>query len=141
MIIDPKGEILADGGGQDDILFADIDLDAGREAGDALGGITTDYRARLFRERNPKAYGILVDPEPPALTKLGHVQVPSIKEAAKLMNEGLTTGGDAYREAEKLLSEGKKEEARERFQELSDHFGTIWIGRASRTKLEEIAGE
>ena len=95
-------------------------------------------RARLFRERNPKAYGILVDPEPPALTKLGDVFVPSVKEAARLTNEGLTTGADAFTEADKLMSDGKAEEARARFEELSEHFGTIWIGRSARQRLKEM---
>lgn len=138
-IIGPKGEILAEGGGQDDILYADIDPKGGRESGDALGGLTSDFRARLFRERNPKAYGILVDPEPPALTRLKDVYVPTIKEASRLMNEALTTGSDAYAEADKLLAEGNVEEARLRFEELEKHFGTIWVGRSAGRKLKEIA--
>jgi len=138
MVIDPKGEILAERPGGDEIIYADIDLHGGREAGDALGGLTSDYRARLFRERNPRAYAILVDPEPPALTKLKDVYVPSIKEAARLMNEGLTTGADAFNEADQMLKDGKKDEARKRFEELSESFGTIWIGNSARKRLQEM---
>jgi hypothetical protein len=36
-------------------------------AGDALGGTMKDFRARLFRERNPAAYRILTDENPPGL--------------------------------------------------------------------------
>ncbi len=139
MIISPKGEILADGGREPDaIVTADIDLASGRDAGDALGGITTDFRARLFRERVPGAYGILMDEHPPILDKLRDISVPSHEEAAALCAEGLTTGADAFYEAERWLSEGKIEDARRRFEELSRHFGTIWIGRVSRDRLRDL---
>lgn len=140
MVISPKGEILADGsGGADAIVTADIDPTSGRDAGDALGGITTDFRARLFRERVPSAYGILMDEHPPVLDKLKDIPVPSPEEAAALFAEGLTTGADAFYEAERWLSEGKIEEAQSRFEELSERFGTIWIGRASRDRLENLS--
>lgn len=34
---------------------------------------------------------------------------------------------------------GKTEEAKRRFEELANRFGTTWIGRASRGRLETIA--
>jgi len=140
MIISPKGEVLAEGGREPDaIVTAEIDLNSGRDAGDALGGVTTDFRARLFRERVPSAYGILMDEHPPILDKLRDIPVPSPEEAAALFAEGLTTGADAFYEAEKWLSQGKIEEARRRFEELSQHFGTTWIGRVSRDRLKKIA--
>lgn len=140
MVISPKGEILAEAGReQDAIVFADIDPAGGRETGDALGGLTSDFRARLFRERNPEAYRILVDENPPVLEKLKHIPVPSVQEATALMAEGLTTGSDAFYEADRLLSEGKTDEAKQRFEKLSEHFGTLWIGRASRERLQKIA--
>jgi predicted amidohydrolase len=139
MVIGPKGEILAEGGkAQDAVVAADIDLAEGREAGDSLGGLTRDFRARLFRERNPAAYAILTDPHPPALDKLKHVPVPSIAEASALMAEGLTTGADAFYEADRWLAEGKTEAARQRFAELGARFGTTWIGRVSRERLEKL---
>lgn len=140
MVIGPKGEIFSEGGSEPDaIVTADIDPAGGREAGDALGGLTSDYRARLFRERNPEAYRILVDPHPPALEKLKGVPVPSVEEASTLMAEGLTTGADAFHEADRWLTEGRVEAAKRRFEELSGHFGTLWIGRVSRERLEKIA--
>jgi predicted amidohydrolase len=140
MVLSPKGEILADGGREPDaIVIADIDLSSGREAGDALGGLTSDFRARLFRERTPAAYGVLLDENPPILQKLKDVPVPTVEEAARLFAEGITTGADAFYEADRWLAEGKVEEAHRRFEELAAHFGTLWIGRASRERLAKIA--
>ena len=141
LIINPKGEIIADGGREPDaIVTADIDLSSGRDAGDALGGITSDFRARLFRERVPSAYGILMDETPPVLERLRDVPVPSAEEVGELCAEGMTTGADAFYEAEGWLAEGKVEEARVRFEALSERFGTVWIGNASRERLAAIAG-
>jgi len=141
LVISPKGEVIADGGREPDaIVAADIDLASGRDTGDALGGITSDFRARLFRERVPSAYGILTDERPPVLGRLSGVTVPSGKEGAELCAEGMTTGADAFYEAEGWLAEGKVEEARLRFQALSERFGTLWIGNVSRERLKAIAG-
>ena len=139
LIIGPKGQILTEGGDEPDALvFADIDPTTGRDAGDALGGITSDFRARLFRERVPEAYGILTADHPPILNKLKDVPVPSPEGAAALFAEGLTTGADAFYTAEQWLAEGKTEVARIRFEELATHFGSLWIGRASRERLAAI---
>jgi len=139
MVISPKGEILADGGRKPDaIVTADINPTSGRDAGDALGGVTSDFRARLFRERIPAAYGILMAEQPPILEKVKDVSVPSADEAAALFAEGLTMGADAFYEAEHWLAEGKVEAAKCRFESLSEHFGTLWIGRASRERLKKI---
>jgi predicted amidohydrolase len=140
MVLSPKGEVLAEGGQEPDaIVTADIDPSCGREAGDALGGLTSDYRARLFRERTPAAYGILLEEDPPILQKLKEVPVPCVEEAALLFAEGLTTGADSFYEADRWLAEGKVEAARKRFQELAERFGTLWIGRAARERLGKIA--
>ena len=139
MIIDPKGEIVAEGGnGADAIVAAQIDVAGGRDAGDALGGITDDFRARLFRERNPAAYRILTDAHPPVLDKLQGVEVPSIERAAQMCAEGMTVGADAFYEGDKWLEEGRLEAARQRFTELAARFGTIWIGRVAQQRLAEM---
>ncbi len=136
LIISPTGKILADGGSEPDaIVIADIDPGSGREAGDALGGLTSDFRARLFRERTPAAYGILLDEHPPILDKLKHIPVPTPQEAARLFQEGITTGADAFNEADRLRTVGCIEEANRRFIELSERFGTLWIGIAARERL------
>ena len=139
LIISPQGQILAEGANEPDaVVCADIDLASGRDAGDALGGITSDFRARLFRERVPSAYGILMDENPPILDKLRDIPVPSPEEASSLFAEGITTGADAFYEAEAWLAEGKVTEARVRFEQLSEHFGTLWIGRVSRDRLANL---
>jgi len=139
MVINPHGEIIADGGSEPDaIVTADIDLSAGREAGDALGGTVSDFRARLFGERVPSAYGILTDASPPGVARLSHVDVPTGEVAAALCAEGMTTGADAFYAADRLRAAGKTAEATRAFQELSDHFGTLWIGRVARERLEAV---
>jgi len=137
MIISPKGEILAEGGGADRIIAADIDPTGGRDSGDAHGGVTEDFRARLFRERNPAAYGMLTTEHPPALERLEHIAVPTVQQASDMFNEALTTGADAFYEAEEWQKEGRLLEARARFEQLSERFGTAWIGRASRERLAD----
>jgi predicted amidohydrolase len=141
LVISPQGETLADGGREPDaIVAADIDPAGGREAGDALGGLTSDFRARLFRERVPSAYGVLMEERPPILDQLKDIPVPSPEEAAARFAEGLTTGADAFYEAERWLAEGRVEEAKRRWEELSEHFGTLWIGRAARDRLQRLTG-
>ena len=76
---------------------------------------------------------------PPILEKLKQIHVPSSEQAAALFAKGLTTGADAFYEADSWLSRGKAEEARQVFKELAERFGTTWIGRASRERLETIA--
>jgi predicted amidohydrolase len=141
MIIGPKGQILAEAeGGGDCIVAADVDLTSGREAGDSLGGMTKDFRARLFRERNPAAYRILTDEHPPALTRLRHVEVPSEAEAAALFAEAITTGTERFYEAERLQKAGEMAAAREIFADLGARFGTLWMGTVARQRLAELDG-
>ncbi|HJN18717.1 MAG TPA: hypothetical protein QGH10_24655, partial [Armatimonadota bacterium] len=136
----PKGDILAEGGSEPDaIVMADIDLATGRDAGDAIGGLTTDFRARLFAERTPSAYGILTEERPPVLDRLRDIPVPSGEEASALGAEALTRGADAFYRADALLAEGKLEEARTQFEELAAKYGTIWIANVARERLEVIS--
>ena len=138
MVISPQGEILAEGGGPDVIVAVDIDPGGCREAGDALGGTTTDFRARLFRERNPAAYGILTDPHPPALGRLDHVSMPTVAEAAARFADGLTWGAEAFYEAEEWARQGRTAQAAQRFTELAGRFGSTWIGRVSLERLDAL---
>lgn len=140
MIIGPKGTVLttADGGG-DQLVVADVDLTAGREAGDALGGTTADFRARLFRERNPAAYRILTEPNPPALERLADVPMPSAQEASDRFAEGITTGSERFYEADRLQKAGDLNAAIAIYQELGDRFGTLWMGRVSRQRLATLS--
>ena len=141
LIIGPKGDILADGGSEPDaIVMADIDPGAGREAGDAIGGMTEDFRARLFAERVPSAYGILTEECPPIRDRVRHIHVPSGEESSSLGAEALTTGADAFYEAERWAAEGKSEAAIARYRALAERFGTLWIGRAAADRLADLTG-
>jgi predicted amidohydrolase len=142
LIIGPRGDILAEGGSEPDaIVTADIDPSAGREAGDAISGTTEDFRARLFAERVPSAYAILTDERPPIRERLRHIHVPAGEAASALGAEALTTGADAFYEAERWVAEGKVEAAVARYQALVERFGTIWIGRVAAERLADLTAQ
>lgn len=90
MIISPRGEILASAEGPDGIVFADVDPGKGRQGGDAMNH-QQDMRARLFRERNPDAFGILTESNPPILEKIP-IEI-SQQEAGRIAAERLKTLG------------------------------------------------
>jgi predicted amidohydrolase len=138
MIISPLGKVLAEGKGPNDIAIAEIDPFGGREAGDALNS-QADMRARLFRERNPAAYGLLTDPNPPVLKKVP--QSTTIDEAVRIGAKTLTIGNERFAEAQALLKAGKTADARRAFEKLCEEFPRTWVDRASRSQLEKIRGE
>jgi len=135
MIISPQGKVLAEGTGPDDIAIADIDPFSGREAGDALN-FQTDMRARLFRERNPAAYGILTDPNPPALQKLP--VATTVEEAVRIGAKTLTVGNERFDAAEALSREGKTAEAIRAYEQLCIDFPGTWIDRAAQKRLGSL---
>ena len=135
MIISPQGKVLAEGKGPDGIAIADINPYSGREAGDALN-FQTDMRARLFRERNPAAYGILTDPSPPALKKLP--VTTTVEEAVRVGAKTLTVGNERFEAAEALLREGKTAEAARAYEKLCAEFPGTWIDRAARNRLASL---
>ncbi len=139
MIVGPRGQILAQAETTGDCLVAaDVDVTTGRAAGDALGGTTADFRARLFRERNPAAYRVLTDENPPALARLRHVAVPTEAEASAMFAEGITTGSERFYEAERLQAAGDIEAARSIYQDLGARLGTLWMGTAARQRLAQL---
>jgi hypothetical protein len=103
-----------------------------------LGGTTQDFRARLWREHNPAAYAVLVDPQPPALRRLAGVPVEDVATSGDRFAAALTTGAEAFDEGERWLQAGNAARARARFVELLAQFGTVWIGRAARERLARI---
>jgi predicted amidohydrolase len=135
MIISPQGTVLAEGRGRDDIAMAEIDPFGGREAGDALNS-QTDMRARLFRERNPAAYGVLTDPNPPVLKKIP--QTITVDEAVRIGAATLTVGNERFRQADDLLKAGKTSEAAAAFEKLRAEFPHTWIDRVARERLARI---
>ncbi|HMC89038.1 MAG TPA: nitrilase-related carbon-nitrogen hydrolase, partial [Gemmataceae bacterium] len=137
MIVSPQGKIIARAQGPDGLAIADIDPFAGREGGDAMNH-QLDMRARLFRERNPAAYGILTDPKPPVLAK-----VPldiTIEEAADISARVLTIGEDEFKAAEALARAGKKDQAVAAFEQLRKSYRGSWIDRVSAERLKTLRG-
>jgi predicted amidohydrolase len=135
VIVSPQGRILADGGRTGSIAMADIDPFTGRAGGDALNS-QADMRARVFRERNPAAYGILSDPNPPVLKKIPATITPD--EAVRLGDATLTVGEDRFSAAEALLRRGQTDLATREFERLRDEFPHTWIDRSARAKLAAI---
>ncbi len=135
MIISPRGKIIARAEGPDDLAIADIDPLDGRQGGDAMNH-QRDMRARLFRERNPAAFGILTDPDPPVLQKvpIGITQ----KEAGRIAARVLTTGEEEFRQAESLARAGKTDEAIAAFNRLRAEYRGSWIDRIAAERLRTL---
>jgi predicted amidohydrolase len=138
MILSPQGTVLAEGNGPDDIAVADLDPFGGREGGDALNA-QVDMRARLFRERNPAAYGLLTDPNPPVLKKIP--ATITVDEAVRLWGKLLTTGEDRFQQAEDLLKSGKPREAILAFEQLRVDFPETWVDRSARKRLAALQSQ
>lgn len=135
MIISPKGKVVADTKEGDGLAIADIDPFGGRDGGDAFNK-QPDLRGRLFRERIPAAYGVLVDSHPPALDKVKSNVTK--EEAIRTMAIGITTGEERFNQAQSLLRAGKKEEAIRLFEQLCKDCPTSWIDLASRAQLKNL---
>ena len=134
MIISPQGKIVAQAEGADGLAIADIDPRGQREGGDALNW-QRDMRARLFRERNPEAFRILTDTNPPVLAK-----VPislTQQEAGRIMSRTLTVGEDEFKQANDLLQLGRTDEAMTAFERLRKDYPDTWIDRQAQERLAE----
>ncbi len=138
MIVSPLGKVLTEAGEPGGMAVADIDPFGGRETGDALNW-QADMRARLFRERNPAAYGVLTDPNPPVLRKLP--ETTTIEEAVRVGSKTLTVGNERFAEADALWKRGEKEAAIRAFEKLREEFPATWIDRQARNRLATIRGE
>lgn len=135
MIISPKGNVLAEGKGPNGIAMADIDPFGGRAAGDAAN-YQLDMRARLFRERNPAAYGILTEPNPPVLKKIP--ATITVEQAVRIWDKMLTTGEERFDSAEALYRKGDLAQAAAIFRELRAELPGTWIDRAAQKHLASI---
>jgi predicted amidohydrolase len=138
MIVSPKGKILAEGKAPDELVTAEIDPSGGRDGGDAMNW-QKDIRARLFRERSPAAFGRIVEPRPPVLEKLP--QSISVEEAAKVASGALTVGEEKFAKADRLLREGKRDEAAAAFEQLRKDFRGSWIDRVAGERLMKIRAD
>ncbi|HIG53109.1 MAG TPA: hypothetical protein EYG11_14490 [Candidatus Latescibacteria bacterium] len=133
MIIDPKGNIIGEGGSPDDIIITDIDPFTGRDGGNAFDQ-QRDMRARLFRERSPEAFGVIIDPEPPILAKVPTADTP--EEITRRCNGVLTVGAEQFQAADALLKEGKTTEAVEALKKLRAEYPGSWIDRVAGERIE-----
>jgi predicted amidohydrolase len=137
MIISPRGKILARAEGPDGLAIADINPRGGREGGDAMN-TQRDMRARLFRERNPAAFGILTDPAPPVLEKIP-IDI-SRQEAGRIAADVLTVGEEEFGQAEALARQGKTDAAIEAFSRLQKQYLGSWIDRVATERLKVLRG-
>jgi len=135
MIISPQGRILAEAQGADGLAIADIDPFGGREGGDAMNH-ERDMRGRLFRERNPAAFGILTDRNPPVLAKLPATITE--QEAVRMAQRVLTVGEEESRSAAALASQGKTAEAIAAFNRLRNEYRDSWIDRIAAERLAKL---
>jgi predicted amidohydrolase len=135
MIISPRGKIIARAEGSDGLAIADIDPLGGREGGDAMNH-QRDMRARLFRERNPAAFGILTELNPPVLKKVP-IDITQ-REAGRIAASVLTIGEEEFREAESLARGGKIGEAIAAFNRLRTEYRGSWIERVATERLRTL---
>jgi hypothetical protein len=135
MIISPRGKIIARAEGPDGLAVADVDPRGGREGGDAMNH-QRDMRARLFRERNPAAFGILTDPNPPVLQKVP-IEITQ-QEAGRIAAGVLTIGEEEFRQAATLAREGKTAEAVAAFERLRTEYRGSWIDRVAIERLRTL---
>jgi len=135
MIISPRGKIIARAEGSDGLAIADIDPLGGRQGGDAMNH-QRDMRARLFRERNPAAFGILTDPNPPALKKVP-IDITS-REAGRIAAKVLTTGEEEFQQAESLARAGRTSDAIAAFDRLRTEYRGSWIERVATERLRKL---
>jgi hypothetical protein len=135
MIISPRGRILARAEGPDGLAIADIDPRGGRAGGDAMN-TQRDMRARLFRERNPAAFGILTDPDPPVLEKIP-IDI-SRQEAGRIAADVLTVGEEEFSRAEALARQGQTDAAIDAFTRLQKQYPGSWIDRVATERLKTL---
>jgi hypothetical protein len=135
MIISPQGKIVAKADQPDGFAIADINPFGEREGGDAFN-YQRDMRARLFRERNPGAFGILTEPAPPVLNKVP-ISLTG-EEAYRIAARALTVGEEEFNKARALERAGKRDEAIAAFEKLRREYPDSWIDRESKKRLSEL---
>jgi predicted amidohydrolase len=135
MILSPQGKIIAEASGPDSLAVADINPRAGREGGDAMNR-QRDMRARLFRERNPAAFGILTATNPPVLSRLPATITE--REAVNIAQRVLTIGEEEFKAADALVRDGKRGEAIIEFDRLQKEYRDSWIDRVAGERLAKL---
>ena len=135
MIISPQGKVLVEAKGQDDLAIADIDPVGGRSGTTAMNH-QDDMRARLFRERSPEAFSMITRTDPPVLKKVP--EVTSVEEAVRISRGVLTIGEAKFKEADKLRSEGRRDDALRAYEALIAEYPRSWIDRVSRQRIADL---
>jgi predicted amidohydrolase len=138
MIISPRGKIIARAEGADGLAIADIDPRGGREGGDS-SNTQKDMRARLFRERNPEAFKILTEPNPPVLAKVP-IDITR-EEAGRIFARMLTVGEEEFNRAAALARAGEIKEAIAAFEKLRAEYRGSWIDRIAQERLKLLRVE
>jgi predicted amidohydrolase len=134
-IISPQGKILSEAHGADSLAIAEIDPGGDREGGDSANR-QRDMRARLFRERSPAAFGMLVNPNPPVLAKVP--ATITCDQAVRIFSGILTVGEEEFRQANELARTGRTPEAVRAFERLIRAYPASWIDRAARAQVESL---
>ncbi len=138
MIISPQGKVLAEAKGGDSLAIAEIDPQGGREGGDSANH-QRDMRARLFRERWPAAFGVLVDPRPPVLATVPEVTTPA--QAIRVFSGILTVGEEQFRAASSVAAAGKTLEAIRAFEQLKREYPDSWVDRLASERLARLRAQ
>jgi predicted amidohydrolase len=136
MIISPRGEVVAEEKRGGELAIADIDPTGARDAAD-WSNEQHDMRARLYRERMPAAYGMLVEARPPALDRLPEPTPGPAEVIAGIIARASTVGHEEYDAAEKLARSGRAPEARAAFERLVRDYPGTWFDRTARARLAE----
>ena len=137
MIISPKGEILVDEKRPGAIAIADIDPFDGRQAAD-FANWQSDMRSRLFRERRPDAYNVLIDPNPPVLDRLPmYTPVPAL-EIVDIFHRGTTQGHIEYDRAQALVRNGDIYSAIKTLENMQVDYPGTWFDRMARDQLPAL---
>ena len=89
-------------------------------------------------ERDPEAFRILTDTNPPVLAK-----VPidlTQQEAGRIMARALTVGEEEFKQANGLIGSGRTDEAIAAFERLRREYPATWIDRRSQERLAKLRG-
>jgi hypothetical protein len=93
-------------------------------------------RARLFRERNPEAFHILTDANPPVLAKVPIALTQ--QETGRIMARALTVGEEEFKRASGLIGSGQTAEAISALERLRQEYRDTWIDRHAQEQLARL---
>ena len=137
MIFSPKGQILAEAYVPGEVAVTEFAPDSGRDHAD-WSNAQTDTRARLFRERQPQAFSVLTELNPPATRSLPPIEPDTPDRIADTIKLATTVGHLEFEAAETLLQEGKLLDAKHAYNRLIAAYPSTWFDRTARVRLQEI---